>query len=59
MKFKQRGHVNNRIAYQCVKGLLRFESAKKGVFYTVIESILICSWEIWTMVYELKGKKVK
>jgi hypothetical protein len=49
--------VNNRIVYQCViKGLVGFESAKKRVFYTVIESILICGWEIWTLVYKLKGK---
>jgi len=55
MKFKQRGHVNNRIVCQGVKGVVGFESAKKRVFDTVIESALSCGWEIWTLVYELRG----
>jgi len=58
MKFKQRGHVNSRIVYQGVKGFVGFESAKKGVSYIVIESILNCGWELWAQVYELKGKKL-
>ena len=60
LKVKQRGHANDRIVCQDVKWLVGFESAKKRVFYTVIESILICGWEIWTLVYKLKrGKKIK
>ena len=47
--------MNSRIVYQGVKGLVGFESAKKRVFYTVIESTLSFGWEIWLLVYELKG----
>jgi len=32
---------------------------KKGIFYTVIESILNYSWEIWTVDYKLNKKNIK
>jgi len=54
MKFKQRGHVNNRIIYQGVIRVVGFESAKERVFCAVIESILSCGWEIWTLVYDIR-----
>ena len=53
-----KGNMWRTVVYHGVKGLVEFESAKKGVFCTMIESILSCGWELWALVCELKGKKL-